>query len=291
MNIAEQTIRNLSIWKGEIELSPLSGGLTNINYLVSDERGKFVVRLGNDIIEHQVMRFNELAASQAAHAAGLSPEVVHFEPGIMVMRFIESKTLEPEDIRNELYLPRVLELIKTCHSEIPKHLRGASLVFWVFHVLRDNAWTLRKGKSHHVAKLDGLAGKAVILEQASGPYEMVYGHNDLIAGNFLDDGKRLWMLDWDYAGFNSPLYDLANLASNSELSPEQEVWMLENYFQQKHDDGLWKRYSAMKCASLLREAMWSMISELHSEIEFDFLAYTNEYLGRFDRTYEDFKAL
>ena len=291
MNIAEQTIRNLSIWKGEIELSPLSGGLTNINYVVSDERGKFVVRLGNDIIEHQVMRFNELAASRAAHAAGLSPEVVHSEPGIMVMRFIESKTLEPEDIRDERYLPRVLELIKTCHSEIPKHLRGASLVFWVFHVLRDNAWTLRRGESHHVAKLDGLAGKAVILERASGPYEMIYGHNDLIAGNFLDDGKRLWMLDWDYAGFNSPLYDLANLASNSELSPKQEIWLLESYYQQKHDDELWKRYYAMKCASLLREAMWSMISELHSEIEFDFLSYTNEYLGRFDRAYEDFKAL
>ncbi len=291
MNIAEQTIRNLSIWKGEIELSPLSGGLTNINYVVSDERGKFVVRLGNDIIEHQVMRFNELAASRAAHAAGLSPEVVHSEPGIMVMRFIESKTLGPEDIRDERYLPRVLELIKTCHVEVPKHLRGASLVFWVFHVLRDHSWTLHEGESHHVAKLDGLAKKAVILERASGPFEMVYGHNDLIAGNFLDDGKRLWMLDWDYAGFNSPLYDLANLASNSELSPEQEIWLLENYYQQKHDDGLWKRYSAMKCASLLREAMWSMISELHSEIEFDFLAYTNEYLGRFDRAYEDFKAL
>ncbi len=291
MNIAEQTIRNLSIWKGEIELSPLSGGLTNINYLVNDERGKFVVRLGSDIIEHQVMRFNELAASRAAHAAGLSPEVVHFEPGIMVLRFIESKTLVPEDIRDEHYLPRVLKLIKICHSEIPKHLRGASLVFWVFHVLRDYAWTLRKGDSHHVAKLDDLAGKVAILERASGPYEMVYGHNDLIAGNFLDDGKRLWMLDWDYAGFNTPLFDLANLASNSELSPKQEIWLLENYYRQKYDDEQWKRYSAMKCASLLREAMWSMISELHSEIEFDFIAYTNEYLGRFDRAYEDFKAL
>ena len=117
------------------------------------------------------------------------------------------------------------------------------------------------------------------------------GHNDLLPGNFIDDGDRLWLVDWDYAGFNCPLFDLANLASNSELSEDQERWLLETYFEVPADDLLWRRYSAMKCASLLREGMWSMISELHSTVDFDYVAYTAENMARFERAYAAFEAL
>ena len=291
MNAATVQIRSLPIWKNEIELVPLSGGLTNINYHVKDGENEFVVRFGEDIVPHQVMRFNELAASEAAHAAGLSPRVVHSQEGILVLEFIRSKTLEPADIRKESVLPRVLELIKKCHYEVPNHLRGPSLVFWVFHIIRDYAGSLRQGDSQHIGKLDDLQARARALEDVAGPYDIVFGHNDLIAGNFLDDGKRLWMLDWDYAGFNTPLFDLANLASNNEFSTKLESWLLENYYEKQPDEELWKRYQAMKCASLLREAMWSMVSEMHSQIEFDFLTYTNEYLMRFEEAYSAFKSM
>ena len=68
------------------------------------------------------------------------------------------------------------------------------------------------------------------LEKEVGPIDLVYGHNDLLAANFIDDGDRLWLVDWDYAGYNSPLFDLGGLASNNELSPEQEQWMLKTYY-------------------------------------------------------------
>ena len=105
-----------------------------------------------------------------------------------------------------------------------------------------------------------------------------------VPANFLDDGQRLWLIDWDYAGFNSPLFDLANLASNNELAPEQERYVLETYFGAPPTPELQLQYSAMKCASLLRETMWSMVSEIHSKLDFDYKAYTADYLARFERT-------
>ncbi len=281
MTDAKRFAAGLSIWKGAVDPRPLGGGITNVNFVVEDGGEKFVVRVGNDILVHQVLRFNELAASRAAFAAGVSPEVVHAEPGALVLRFVEGRTLTAEDVRDPATLARILPLVQACHREIPKHLRGPALIFWVFHVLRDYAATLKEGGSAHLDKLPALLASAEELEAAVGPIDLVYGHNDLLAANFIDDGQRVWLIDWDYAGFNSPLFDLGGLASNNGLSPQQEDWLLETYFEAPVTDELRRRYTAMKCASLLREAMWSMVSEIHSELDFDYAGYTAENLAGF----------
>jgi len=276
-------IRALPVWRLPADPQPLGGGITNLNFTVTQGAEKFVVRVGDDIPVHQVMRFNERAASEAAFRAGLSPEVVYAEPGILVIRFIEGRTFTAADVREPRNLERIVPLIRRIHTGMPKEIRGPAMVFWVFHVVRDYGHTLAGGGSRHLARLPGLLAAAEQLEREVGPIDLVYGHNDLLPANVMDDGNRLWVIDWDYAGFNSPLFDLANLASNNELSPEQEDWMLHAYFGAPADAGLKRRYSAMKCASLLREAMWSMVSELHSTLAFDYAAYTADYLGRFER--------
>jgi thiamine kinase-like enzyme len=289
----EQKLQNLPCWKSNISFKPLSGGITNVNYLVSDNDGgreaQFVVRIGEDIPVHQVMRFNELAASRAAFAAGLSPEVIYHEDGILVLQYIQSQTLTAEMVRAQPMLERILPLIKTCHQDLPKNFRGAALIFWVFHVIRDYASTLKEGQSQYISLMPELLEVAQVLEQASNPTQIVFGHNDLLAANILDDGSRLWLIDWDYAGFNSPLFDLGGLASNNGLSEKQEVWMLENYFETSINDLLLRQYQAMKCASLLRETMWSMVSEIHSQIDFDFVTYSQENLAAFHSAYQLFK--
>jgi len=278
-------IAALPIWQGEIDVSPLGGGRTNLNYTVVDATGKFVVRLGEDIPAHHVMRFNELAASRAAYAAGLSPKVVFADEGITVIRHIESKTLEESDVAKPEYLSRIVALIKRCHVEVPQHLHGPALVFWVFHVIRDYAATLAGHNSRYMAKVADYLEIAKRLEADIGPIELVYGHNDMMAANILDDGQRLWLIDWDYAGFNSPLFDLGGLASNNGLSPEQEQEMLALYYGAPPDAALLHRYHAMKCASLMREVMWSMVSEEISDLDVDYVGYTAENLGRFERAY------
>ena len=112
---------------------------------------------------------------------------------------------------------------------------------------------------------------------------IVFGHNDLLPTNFIDDGERIWLIDWEFAGFNSALFDLGGLASNNQLSVGQERWMLEAYYETPLGDRQWRRYGAMKCASLLREAVWSMTQEHHSALDIDYVAYTGENLARFER--------
>ncbi|NTG46222.1 phosphotransferase family protein [Agrobacterium rhizogenes] len=285
----EDRIHALGIWRGPIEIAPLVGGITNRNFLVTDGGRRFVVRLGTDIPVHHISRANEVAASRAAHAAGLSPAVIHHELGILVLDYVDGKALTAEDIRAPSMLARIVPLVRSCHRDVSKHFRGAATIFWVFHVVRDYAALLDEGRSRHRALLPSFLDIAARLEQAAGPFEIAFGHNDLLAANFLDDGKRLWLIDWDYAGFNTPLFDLGGLASNNAFSEGQETAMLEAYFEAPVRDDLRRRYQAMKCASLLRETMWSMVSEIHSDIDFDYSAYTSENLARFERAYQSFR--
>ena len=275
----------LACWKGEVVPEPLGGGITNVNFTVDDAGERYVVRIGEDIPEHGVYRVNELAAARAAHAAGISPEIVHAEPGALVMRWVDGRTLGPADVRDPARLERVLETVRRCHRDIPRHFRGATPIFWVFQVVRDYARTLREDGSRLTGRLDDLLGRAARLESAVGPVEIVFGHNDLLAANFIDDGDRIWLIDWEYAGFNSPLFDLGGLASNNEMDADQERWMMERYLGVAPGEAVLASYAAMKCASLLREAMWSMVSELHSAIDFDYVAYTEENLDRFERAW------
>ncbi len=279
-------IESLPCWSGRIEWSPIEGGITNQNFKVIDGERQYFVRTGVDIPVHGVMRFNELAAARAAEQTGLSPHIVLSEPGLMVCDFVDGRTFEARDVREPGNLHRILDLIRRCHLEMPLHFRGPALIFWVFHVIRNYLGELDARKSCYRDQLPELAEKAILLEAAVGPVRIVFGHNDLLPANFIDDGTRLWLIDWDYAGFNSPLFDLANLASNNGLQPEQEHGLLEAYFGTPVTEQLAISFKAMKSASLLRETLWSMVSEIHSTLDFDYAQYTAENMSRFEAAYE-----
>ncbi len=281
----------LTIWGRGATAEPLGGGITNLNVLVTDGPRRAVVRIGADIPVHQILRFNELAASRAAHLAGVSPEVIYHEPGAMVIAYVAGRTMAAPDLRDDAMLDQALDLLMRAHREIPRHLRGPVVTFWVFHVLRDYAGTLRDGGSRHVALIPRLLSEADRLEAAVGRIEMVFGHNDLLPANFLHDGSRMWLIDWDYGGFGSPLFDLGGLAANAGLSEGQERRVLATYFARPVDADLWRRYLAMKAAAALREAMWSMVQEIHSTLDFDYATYTASYLATYRAAlaaFEDF---
>ena len=281
----KKLIQSIPIWKNNIEIKTIDGGLTNQNFLVQENSNKFVVRLGDDIPEHLVSRSNELIASKAASEANIGPKVIYSDKGILVLEYIESTTLTAKDVRDKIDL--IIPVLKKIHLEIPKNIFGQSLIFWVFHVIRNYAKFLKDNKSSYTNLLPDLLSQSAKLEKNSSPYEIVFGHNDLLPGNFLDDGSRLWIIDWEYAGFNTPLFDLGGLASNCDFSQKEEIHLLENYFDKKIDDKLLLQYHSLKCASLLRETMWSMVAELISKIDFDYKNYTQENLSKFNQSYKN----
>ncbi len=284
-------IARLPCWTGAIEITPLLGGITNRNYRITDQSGqRYVVRMGRDIPEHGVLRSNELAAARAAHAAGISPEVVFATEGFLVSRFIDGRVLTPESVRDAVNLERIVDILRRCHYDIPRHFRGPALMFWVFQVIRNYLRFLTEKVSNPFdVTLESLASKAVRLEHELGPVTVVFGHNDLLASNLIDDGTRLWLIDWDYAGFNSPLFDLANLASNNAFTPDLETALLEGYLHAPVTADVRRGFTAMKCASLLREALWGAVSRLTSTIDFNYTAYARDYLQRFDRQWLSFE--
>ncbi len=283
MNSIEK-IKSLSIWKEDITISPLEGGITNLNFIVSHGNEKVVVRLGQDIPEHLVFRSNEINVSKAAYEIGVSPKLIYSETGVLVLEFIESKTLDASGVQKNL--KKIIPVVKKIHTEIPNVLSGLPAIFWVFYVIKYYANFLKSKKSKHVGIIDDLLNKASKLENLSSPRHIVFGHNDFLAANFLDDGSRIWVVDWEYGGFNDPLFDIGGLASNNDFNEDLEKEALELYYEKPVNKELLMKYNAMKTASLLRETMWSMVSELTSKLDFDYGEYTQENLNKFSKAYE-----
>ena len=278
-------IKSLPIWSGPIEISPLEGGITNFNYLVKDSGKDSVVRMGSDIPEHLVYRSNEILVSKAAFEIGVSPKLIYNEPGILVLDYIKSTTLEPITIRKNL--ERIIPIVKKIHHSIPNKLSGQPSIFWVFYVIKYYSNFLLKNKSTHSSLISDLLSKSNKLQELSSPREIVFGHNDLLAANFLDDGSKIWVIDWEYGGFNDPLFDIGGLASNNDFDLDMENLALEMYFDKKPSKELIIKYNAMKTASLLRETMWSMVSEITSKLDFSYADYTSENLSKFRDSFEN----
>ena len=280
----ENKIKSLPIWKNLENIEPLEGGITNLNFLVSDSGSKSVVRLGSDIPEHLVYRSNEIIVSEAAYQIGVSPKLIYNEPGVLVLEFIESKTLEPKTVRENLN--KIVPIIRKIHDEIPNKLSGQPQIFWVFYVIKYYSNYLLNNNSSHISLIPSLLKKAEKLEKLSSPREIVFGHNDLLAANFLDDGSKIWVVDWEYGGFNDPLFDIGGLSSNNDLDENLESEVLDIDFKEQPSKDLIIKYNAMKTASLLRETMWSMVSEITSKIEFNYAEYTSDNLKKFEESFD-----
>lgn len=283
-------IHGLPCWTGPIDVQPLKGGLSNESFLVKDPAGKHVVRFGRDFPFHHVSRERELMTARAAHAAGFAPKVEYAQPGVMVTAYLGAKTYAAEDVRRNR--ARIARLIGDFHREMPRRVSGAGFMFWVFHVIRDYARTLAAGKHRLLTEMPFYLELADDLEEAQTALPIVFGHNDLLPANLLDDGDRLWLIDFEYAGFNTAMFDLAGLSSNADFDADEASDMLAIYFDRTPEADTLRAHGAMQCASLLREAMWSMTSELHMDAPgVDYVTYTNENLARLRAALDGYQTL
>lgn len=270
----------LPIWSGPVDPKPLKGGLSNKSYTVEDAGRKYVVRFGQDYPFHHVFRSREIMTARAAHASGFAPEVVYTGPGVMVSRFVEGKTFAPADVTANI--GRVADIVKRFHTEMPRQISGTGFAFLVFHVIRDYARTLAARGSRFAADLPWLTAVAAEMEAAQVPLPIVFGHHDLLPGNFLESpGGRLWLIDFEYAAFGTAMFDLAGAASNAGMSAEEARAMLFAYLGHPPDEATVRAFDAMQCASLAREAMWAMVSEIFLAAPgADYDAHARDYLGR-----------
>lgn len=262
-------ITALPCWSGAIQAAPLHGGLSNEIWKVTDRIGSYVVRFGTDYLFHHVDRTREAMTARAAHAAGFAPAVIHTGPGVMVTAFVTAHTWSAADVCASP--ARIGALLRRFHTTMPAHVSGAAFLFWPFHVIRDYLRQLGRVDLGHWAALNAA------LEQIQPPQPIIFGHNDLLPANILDDGQRLWLIDYEYAGFGTALFDLAGAASNAGMTPAQSDDLITAYLGNSPDPAFQRTFDAMQVTSLLRETLWALVSDRYMAAPgVDYLAYATE---------------
>jgi thiamine kinase-like enzyme len=286
--MVDDRILALPCWQGDVTAEPLSGGLSNEIWKVTDAVGPHVVRFGVDYPFHHVNRAREAMVSRAAHACDFAPAVEYTAAGVMVTEFVPARTWAAVDVA--LNPARTAHFLRKFHHDMPMAVSGEASLFWVFHVIRDYARTL-KG-SRHSAVLPEYLALSAALETEQVPLPIIFSHNDLLPANIMEDDARLWLIDYEYAGFSTPLFDLAGAATNAEMTPKQSLTLLNTYFDMAADAPLLQAFEAMKVAALLRETMWAMVSDLHlSAPGANYAAYITENQSRLAAQIAAYQAL
>jgi thiamine kinase-like enzyme len=270
------------VWPGrDVRFDVLGGGITNHNVKVDLDGCPVVLRVaGKDTGLLGIDRSVELAATRAAAALGIGPEVVRFvEPeGWLVTRFVDGEIPPLERMREPGMLARIAAALRAFHDGPP--IPGRFDSFRVVEAYRETA--LERGGSVP-SEYDWAHALAARIERLRAGEAAVPCHNDLLNANFIDDGGRIFIVDWEYAGMGDPFFDLANFSINHELDEEGRKTLLAAYAGEAPPDCL-RALDLMRFMSDFREAMWGVVQAAVSELDFDFGGYAREHFERLRRT-------
>jgi thiamine kinase-like enzyme len=270
------------VWPGRgVRFEVLGGGITNHNARVELDGEVYVLRVaGKDTDLLGIDRQVEHHATMAAAVLGVGPEVVAFvEPeGWLVTRFISGEPIPVEEMREPENLSRVASALRVVHGG--PAVSGSFDSFRVVERYLETALSRgavepdRYSWAHELARRieDSRAGEVPCL-----------CHNDLLNANFIDDGERIRIVDWEYAGMGDRFFDLANFAINHELDPDERESLLRAYSGAVGSEDM-RALELMRFMSDFREAMWGIVQTVVSELDFDFAGYAAEHFDRLERT-------
>jgi thiamine kinase-like enzyme len=238
-----------------------------------------VIRLaGNDTHLLGISREVEHAATVAAAGVGVGPEVTAFirPEGYLVTRFIEGSAVSDEAVHRPETLVRVAESLRRVHDGPP--IPGLFIPYRIVEAYR--ALALARGVTIPPEyELAQATTRRIELALLTNPVELRPCHNDLLNANFIDDGTRIRIVDWEYAGMGDPFFDLGNFSINHELPPDEDAALLAAYEGEVRPDRL-ARLTLMRIVSDFREAMWGVLQQGISTLDVDFVAYAGEHFER-----------
>ena len=265
----------------DLTLTIMSGGITNRNYMIAlgGRPERYVIRLaGNDTHLLGISREVEHAATVAAAGVGIGPEVTAFirPEGYLVTRFIVGEPVSLEQVHRPATLRRVADSIRRIH--------GGPAIPGLFVPLRIVEAYLALARSWGVPQPAGWDGAFAVgrrIERAllDAPIDLRPCHNDLLNANFIDDGERIRIVDWEYAGMGDPFFDLGNFSVNHDLTRDEDALLLEAYEGEVRSPRL-ARLGLMRIVSDFREAMWGVLQQGISSLDVDFVAYADEHFDR-----------
>ncbi len=276
----QDLVNKVPDWRNRpARVTALSGGITNQNYRVDVDGESYVLRVFSTSTDPLgIERDNEYACAKIAADLGIGAEVMHYQPedGILIVRFVDGKPISAEKAREPATMQRIVESIRLFHGGPPFPGR-----FSPFDTVRDyHELSVEKDVRFpealpRVFELMADIENALKKVQAAAPC-----HNDLLAANFLDDGEKIWVIDWEYAAMGDPFFDLGNFSVNQELNDGEDELLLKSYCGEIRSADL-AHLKLMKLASDLREAFWGFLQSGISTLDFDYTAYAEKHLDRF----------
>jgi thiamine kinase-like enzyme len=280
MSVLEEVVAKIVDWKGKnISIEPLSGGLTNTNYKVEVDGTPYFVRVAGESTELlAVDRDNEYYNTNAAATAGVGPKVIYHLPDyhVMVLEFLNGKTMSKDSLNAPGMPTRMAQAIKQLHSG-PRFLTD-------FNMFRLTEYYLKLCLEREIRIPDGYLDRMPIVERIEKarivhPLDTVPCNNDLLAENYIDDGKQLWLIDYEYSGNNDPTFELGNTCQEMQFNDEQIQEICAAYFGKVSSS----KIARMKLNMIMSDVgwgLWAAIQASISKIDFDFWGWAIERWGR-----------
>jgi thiamine kinase-like enzyme len=253
-------------------------GLTNLNFRI----GEFVVRISGAGTSEYINRRQEDVAARSAAAAGVNAEVLFFDAddGLMVTRFVEGGvTMTPERFRADPgAIRRAGQAMRRLHTQaepFANDYRVFDMIDEYKALLLSKAAPMPDGYDEVQAEAE--VGRAALL---ANPVAMVPCHCDPLCENFLDTGETTYLIDYEYAGNNDPMWDLGDFSVEAGFGPEHEAVLLEAYFEGPHPAADAARMVVHKANCDLVWSLWGIIQHVNENPVDDFWSYG---VGRFER--------
>jgi thiamine kinase-like enzyme len=272
----EQIIAEIPDWAGRsIEASPVPGGLTNPNYRVVVDGRPYFVRIPGPSTELLAIdRTNEAHNTRAAAEAGVGPRVVEYLPGlaVLVLEWLPAQTMSNATMAAPEMPARIAETLRRLHAG-PRFKLDFDMVDLSrrYLVAADQVGaTIPAGYREHLPLIPPIDAAL-----AARPLPSVPCHNDLLAENYLDDGTRLWIVDYEYSGNGDPTFELGNTCQELGFDDARVRQLCAAYFGEA-TPALLARMRLQMIMSDVGWTLWAAIQARVSAIDYDFMGWAEE---------------
>jgi thiamine kinase-like enzyme len=269
----------------QLRITPIAAGLTNKNYRVDvGDRTYFLRMPGASTELLAIDRANELENTQAAAEAGVGPKVVHHDPntGALLLEWIDGRTMSNDAFRAAGMPARIAESLRKLHAgpRFRDDFDMFRLTEYYLSVVDGRAIRSPNGYRDELPKV-----KLIEAALTAHPLPTVPCHNDLLAENYLDDGRQLWIVDYEYSGNNDPTFELGNTAQELGFDAARQEELCAAYFGEA-TPALVARMRLQMIMSDVGWTLWAAIQAAISSIDYDFWGWAEERWGRASKAFQ-----
>lgn len=262
----------------------LSGGLTNRNLAIDTPTGTYVARVSSNTSSLLAIdRESEYENSKIAASVGIGAPVYDYVPGqgLLVIGYLEGRTYGADDVANNL--GRIAQSCRILHGaqRFVSNFNMFDIQQLYLKTVQENGYRLPDKYISYLPKIEQMFSALQVLDEGTVPC-----NNDLLPANFIDDGEKIWIIDYEYSGNNDACFELGNIWSEASLDYEYLQELVDAYYGSHRPEKLARAWF-LALMSKYGWTLWASIQRSISTFDFDFWAWGME---KYERAQSDFES-